>query len=158
MRLYRIGPEVHILNLNGLGGSYKDGGRWNPAGHPAVYMGLSASVSMLEMANYIPSPRLVPKNYKLAVFELTDDLATDHVDIESLPAGWNEYPYPSFTQQLGAKWLEGGSAGFLICPSSAVPAGEGHIVLVNPNHPDIKELKHVRTYEEIYSPRIFQGL
>ena len=58
MRLYRIGRQAYLEDYRGLGASYLDGGRWNAAGVPALYFAETASVAMLEMANYLPSPRL----------------------------------------------------------------------------------------------------
>jgi hypothetical protein len=63
MRLYRICPEAYLKDLSILGGSYRDGARWNSPGYPVLYFALSASTALLEMANYIPSPRLVPPSY-----------------------------------------------------------------------------------------------
>lgn len=60
MQLFRICPEPYLENPSGPGGSHQDGARWNSPGHPVLYFALSASTALLEMANYIPSPRLVP--------------------------------------------------------------------------------------------------
>ena len=68
MRLYRIGRQAYLEDYRGLGASYLDGGRWNAAGIPALYFAETASVAMLEMANYLPSPRLVPTSYRLGIF------------------------------------------------------------------------------------------
>lgn len=64
MRLFRICPEQYLENYSGLGASYRDGARWNKAGIPVLYFALSPAVALLEMGNYLPSPRLVPKSYR----------------------------------------------------------------------------------------------
>ena len=58
MRLYRICRVEHLEDYSGLGASYRDGGRWNEAGLAVLYFAETASVAMLEMANYLPSRRL----------------------------------------------------------------------------------------------------
>ena len=88
MRLYRIGRQAYLEDYRGLGASYLDGGRWNAAGVPALYFAETASVAMLEMANYLPSPRLVPASYKLGVFEVPEDTAVDRWRVADLPADW----------------------------------------------------------------------
>ena len=60
MQLYRICPQSYLQDFSGLGASYKDGARWNSAGLPVLYFALSPATVLLEMANYLPSPRLVP--------------------------------------------------------------------------------------------------
>ena len=90
MRLYRICPENLLENYRGRGASYQDGGRWNRAGLPVLYFACSASVAMLEMANYLRSPGLVPKSYRLGIFE-TGDTGYEQWGIEDLPAGWNTH-------------------------------------------------------------------
>ena len=88
MRLYRIGRQAYLEDYRGLGASCLDGGRWNAAGVPALYFAETASVAMLELANYLPSPRLVPTSYRLGIFEVPEDTAVDRWPVADLPAGW----------------------------------------------------------------------
>jgi len=74
MKLYRICPEQYLKNYTGLGASFKNGARWNNKGIPVLYFALSPSVAMLEMANYLPSPRFVPKSYCLGEYNLPNHL------------------------------------------------------------------------------------
>lgn len=157
MYLYRIGPEQYLTNFSGLGASYRDGARWNLPGLPVVYFALSPSVAMLEMANYLPSPRLVPKSYRLAKYELKD-IDYDQWHVKDLPAEWNSYPHTFSTQSLGSAWLKKNDKVILILPSSAVPEGLECIALFNPNHPDAKKLVLVDSLKEIYSERMFSGV
>ncbi len=71
MRLYRICPERFLENYSGLGASFQDGARWNSKGYPALYFALSPATAMLEMANYLPSPRLVPADYRLGSVDVS---------------------------------------------------------------------------------------
>ena len=75
MRLFRICHARYLEDLRGLGASYRDGARWNEPGLPIIYFAETPSVAMLEMAHYLPSPRLVPLGYRLGVYEVSDEVA-----------------------------------------------------------------------------------
>jgi len=155
MRLYRIAPHAFLENYQGLGASYMDGARWNLPGIPILYFASSASVAMLEMANYLPSSRLAP-SYRLGIYELAKRVGSDSMGVDDLPADWNRYPYPASTQRLGSKWLQAVENALLIVPSAAVPAGLESILVVNPLHPDSKTLQLISSESQIYSERAFR--
>lgn len=156
-QLFRISPEMYLTNIDGKGGSYQYGARWNPAGYPILYLACSASTAMLEMAHYIPHPQLVPDSYRLGVFELSSDLI-DVFDKSLLPINWADYPHNEATQLIGKEWLEACSNVALRLPSSAVPNGFDDIVIVNPNHPKISDLKFIEKTKLAYNERMFSGM
>lgn len=158
MRLFRICSERYLEDYSGLGGSYRDGARWNEAGVPVLYFALTPAVALLEMGNYLPSPRLVPKAYRLGIYELPDNIECDEVSEEDLPADWPFYPYPSSTQAIGTQWLEKCLKPILLVPSCAVPAGMEKIAVLNPLHPGCKALHLVDAPAELYNRRAFKGL
>lgn len=158
MRLYKIAPERYLNTYTGLGGSYQDGGRWNRPGLPALYFACSASVAMLEMANYLGSPRLVPPSYRLGVYELPDNIPLKTLTPNEMPPDWQAFPYPESTQTIGSDWLMSQSGVLLIVPSSAVPGGLENIALYNPMHPKANALTLIETKSEIYAERMFSGL
>lgn len=145
-------------NYTGLGASYKDGARWNSKGYPVLYFALSPATAMLEMANYLPSPRLVPADYRLGVYELPDTAVITELPDEQLPGDWAVYPYPTSTQQIGDKWLSNGDASALLVPSTAVSRGLEKIAVVNPAHPDSKKIHLVEAVTELYNQRSFGGV
>lgn len=155
MDLYRIVPHEYAINFSGLGASYQDGARWNEPRLPVLYFALSPSVAMLEMANYFPSPRLVPKYYVLATYVLEDNAPIK--ESENLPQDWSEYPYPESTQKAGSDWLKSAESLGLLVPSCAVPAGLEKILIINPKHPDIDKLKLLTTSPNIYNCRAFNA-
>jgi len=157
MQLYRICPERYLEDYSGLGASYRDGARWNVQGIPVIYFATSASLAMLELANYLPSPRLVPANYRLGIYELSGRVKSDMWRVEDLPEQWDVYPYSTATQQLGAQWLVSGKQLALQVPSAAVPGGLERCVVINSRHPAINLLKLVDQKSGIYSKRIFAG-
>ncbi|PLC49578.1 hypothetical protein CR159_11615 [Pollutimonas subterranea] len=157
MQLFRICPEQYIENYSGLGASYRDGARWNKAGIPVLYFALTPAVALLEMGNYLPSPRLVPKSYRLGIYELPDSALCESLDRDQLPDDWPQYPYPESTQSIGTEWLKKCGALVLRVPSAAVPAGLEQIAVVNPRHPDCRQLTLVDIKTDLYNKRIFQG-
>jgi RES domain-containing protein len=158
MRLYRITKEKYLKNLAGKGKSFLDGARWNSPGIPVLYFASSASVALLEMANYLPSPRLVPTNYKLGIYELPDTVSSQTLSIQNMPPDWAEYPYPVSTQKIGSQWLTDNSSLCLFVPSVAIPAGMENIILVNPNHPQITSLKLLSFESDLFNKRAFRGI
>ncbi len=155
MRLYRIGHLEHLENYSGLGASYRDGVRWNEAGVPALYFAETASVALLEMANYLPSPRLNPSGYRLGIYELPDDTPMDRWPISVLPPDWRDFPHPKSTRQLGTDWLIRGQAHLLAVPSAAVPAGLEAIVLASPARIGSGVIRLIAAEADLYNPRAF---
>ena len=158
MRLYRISPLQFLENYQGLGASYQDGARWNKAGQAVVYFAASSSTALLEMANYIPSPRLVPDNYHLGIYEAPDAAPFHTLPFNELPHDWASYPYPLSTQTIGGEWLKNGSDLGMLVPSSAVPEGLENIVVVNPLHPACAEIRLLKSTPDLYNKRTFSGL
>ncbi len=158
MQLYRICPQAYLQDFSGLGASYKDGARWNSAGLPVLYFALSPATALLEMANYIPSPRLVPPSYRMGIYELPEQVKLDQLSSKQLPDDWAQYPYPKSTQILGDQWLNAGEALGLLVPSTAVSAGLEQIVLINPRHLQINQLQLTDSIKELYNKRSFMGM
>lgn len=158
MQLFRICPELYLEDYSGLGASYQDGARWNRAGTSVLYFALTPSVALLEMGNYLPSPRLVPDSYRLGIYELPDFVSRDELSDDRWPDDWSRYPYPESTQQMGTEWLQEGRALALLVPSTAVPAGLERIAVINPRHPDCHQLRLVDVTADLYNKRGFQGL
>ena len=157
MRLYRICHADHLENHHGLGVSYRRGGRWNEPGVPLLYFAATAGVAMLEMANYLPSPRFVPTGYRLGVYEVAGRPSVERWAVEDLPTDWDRFPYPRSTQRMGSDWLTGGGAALLMLPSAAVPGGLEDIVLAAPARLDPGSIRLAAAHERLYGPRVFAG-
>ena len=129
MRLFRICHVRYLEDLRGLGASYRDGARWNEPGFPIVYFAETPSVAMLEMAHYLPSPRLVPPGYRLGVYEVSDDVALERWHVHDLPEGWDRYPHPRSTERDVASRAWANRHDFLhlrIGHAARHPAGLAH--------------------------------
>ena len=110
------------------------------------------------MANYLPSPRLVPKDYNLGIYELPSNTKIKTLTVDDLPDDWADFPYPLSTQLIGSKWLNSNDELCLIVPSAAIPEGMENIVIVNPNHPQIGSLKLSYATPSLYNKRAFEGI
>ena len=155
MRLYRICHAEHLEDFTGRGASYMNGGRWNRPGVPTLYFAESASVAMLEMANYLPSPRLVPSTYRLGVYRTAEAVSMVRWSPETLPSGWNAFPYPRWTQEEGSRWLILGEESLLAVPSVAVPGGLESIVIASPARLAATSIRLIRALDNIYERRAF---
>ena len=158
MELFRITRIKYLENYTGRGGSFLNGARWNEPGIPVLYFASTPSVAFLEMANYLPSPRLIPADYRLGIYSLPDNTSSKTVTVENLPSDWSRYPYPLSTQVLGSQWLNEGNSLILFVPSVAVPAGLENIAVINPRHPEIDRLQLLSVESSLYNDRAFKGL
>ncbi len=156
MRIYRICRVEHLENFDGRGASFADGGRWNEAGVPVLYFAESPGVAMLEMANYLPSPRLVPAAYRLGVYAAGSSASVKSVSVGDLPIEWNEFPHAHWTRKMGTEWLLHGEETLLSVPSAAVPGGLENIVLASPARPASAGIRLIQAVKDIYNPRVFQ--
>jgi RES domain-containing protein len=158
MRLYRICPERFLEDYSGLGASFQDGARWNTAGHPVLYFACSPATALLELANYLPSPRLIPSDYRLGMYTLPDDVSLETLPHGKLPKHWAAYPYPESTQRLGDTWLEDVGSLALLVPSAAVSGGLENIAVINPKHSQVAKIRLLQTFSDLFNERTFGGI
>ena len=158
MRIYRITPKKYLENYQGRGASFQDGARWNRRWQPVMYFALSPATALLEMANYLTSPRLVPPSFRLGIYEIPDAFAVHRLPDASLPRDWAAFPYPVSTQTLGGDWIDKGKTAGLIVPSAAVPQGLEKIMVINPIHKDCRKIKLADATSELYNKRSFSGI
>ncbi|WP_199194074.1 hypothetical protein [Pleurocapsa sp. CCALA 161] len=59
---------------------------------------------------------------------------------------------------MGSQWLNERNSLILLVPSVAVPAGLENIAVINPRHPEIKELKLSSVESALYNDRAFKGI
>lgn len=155
MRLYLICRVEHLENFEGQGASFRHGGRWNNAGVPVLYFAGSAGVAMLEMANYLPSPRLVPAAYRLGVYEVASSTSMKRWRVSDLPKDWNGFPHSQWTCREGTEWLLHGKESLLSVPSAAVPGGLENIVLASPHRLAPARIRLIEALKDIYDSRAF---
>jgi RES domain-containing protein len=120
------------------------GGRWNSPGHPLVYLGETAALSVLEVRVHLDlPPELLPEDFVLLSIDLAG-LAVE--DVGTLPAD---------PCAFGDLWLRQGRSPVLRVPSAIVP--ESCNLLLNPRHPKAGAAHIVGKRPFRFDPRLWAG-
>lgn len=151
MRVFRLSRVKYVDDLSGRGAALF-GYRWNSKGIEMVYTAQSRALAMAEVAVHLTLATL-PDDYMMIEIEIPDGIEFATIDVNTLELDWNSYPYSLKTQQIGDDFVRSGNACVLKVPS-AVVKGDFNFLL-NPNHPDIKKIKIIRTMEFPFDQRIF---
>lgn len=132
--LYRITTRRHGKDagdaFSGYGARLYPG-RWNSGGIPVVYTAETLSLAMLEILVHIDESMLA-MHYVYFSLEVPDT-SFHAFHREALPSGWDRYPAPTATREIGDAWLAAGETLALKVPSALNPIE--HTFLVNPSHP-----------------------
>ncbi len=159
MKLFRVTNERYANHFNGKGVSYDFGARWNVAGQPVIYFATDMATALVEAANYLPAPDLVPATHCKATYIVDGEVPIEYLDSNVLPDDWDAMPYPASTQLIGEQFLLKCDALFLMVPSVGVGSrDEYNVAVANPLHPLISSISLVNTIKPVYSPRMFGGL
>ncbi|MBF0352333.1 MAG: RES family NAD+ phosphorylase [SAR324 cluster bacterium] len=154
MRVYRLSKSQYAGDLSGEG-ARKAGGRWNLKGIPVIYTSDSIALATLETLVHTPL-NLVPKHRAVTVFELPDHHKMNKLDYSQLPGNWRDYPSPLELAQIGTQWVKQAQTFLLQVPSAIVPDGGGWNFLLNPSHPDFREVKIIDIFEYEFDPRLYK--
>ena len=147
MTLWRISNHV---SLAGNGGT-RTSGRWHTRGRRVVYCSQSPAAALLEtLVHFEIEVQDLPARYRLLKLHAPDDLVIDEVRLQDLPADWLDRT--DVTRSNGDQWLEAGRSPLLAVPSAVVP--QTFNVLVNPAHPDAKQVAVVEVSEHAIDPRL----
>lgn len=126
MHVWRLCRRPYA-ELSGEGGRLAPG-RWHSAGKPVIYTAYEPALAILEVRVHLDIP------YE----DLPDDYVMMGIDLGSLSAPPPPDPLPADTQQFGDAWLASKSSALLVVPSVLAPRGLNY--LINPVHPDAKEI------------------
>jgi RES domain-containing protein len=129
MRLWRIAGASHVVWSGD--GARLFGGRWNPAGVPAIYAGTSYAISMLEILVHA-NMRVPPLRLRYVEAELPEGAAIERADV-SVIASWNSANFAA-AQAFGGAWLQSRRSLVLLVPS-VVTEGLDWNAVINPQHP-----------------------
>jgi RES domain-containing protein len=137
--LWRIVRKPFLTQaLEGLGAK-QYGGRWNSKGFAVVYTSESLELAVLEALVHLDID-LLPKDVYQIGFELDDQFIARART--PLPGGWdNAPPYNPNVQAIGDRWIRSGSSLGLRVPAPVLPSRSN--VLLNPAHPEIRQLREV---------------
>jgi RES domain-containing protein len=135
-------------DLDGLGG-LRAPGRWHERGLPVVYLAETPAGALLEACVHTAAND-VPPSYTLLQVSFPATIKIDAVDPKSLPRDWTENM--EVTRALGSEWLRSARSALLRTPSAIVPAT--YNVLLNPVHPDAKQVRVTRFVKYPFDVRI----
>lgn len=150
-RVWRLQRSVYN-SLDGEG-ARRFGGRWNRPGRPIVYTSEHLALCVLELLVHLDTD-LVPDDFAAYEFEVPDDFAVETVREEELPPSWRRLATCSICLDLGDAWADRMQAPILEVPSAVLKNGKN--ILINPDHPDAKRVRHVHQEPFTFDPRLFK--
>ncbi len=148
--LFRIARTIYINDLTGTGARLI-GGRWNRKGDAVLYTSERGSLAALEYLVHLP-PGLAPPNLSIREFELPDDVSSTEVPVTTLPPDWKTYPPLDITMKIGTDWLQ--AEDFLLLKVPSVNVIKERNVLINPNHPEFKQVEALPPELFAFDPRL----
>ncbi len=141
-------------SFSGKGASL-EGGRWNKPGSPVVYTAEALSLAALEKFVHMGDEG---RSVDLVFYEvkIPDGVRVEELSRRSLPPDWKAVPAPRSTQDIGTRWVRAAQSSILKVPS--IIAETEHNYLINPLHPDFKNLrissaKPYRFDERLWQPK-----
>jgi RES domain-containing protein len=153
MLLYRISKTKYAEDLSGEG-ARRAGGRWNLKGTPVIYTADSTALATLEMLVH-SSLNLVPKSMSIVTINLPETVSITTLKIQDLPDNWATYPAPIELAKRGTDWTTRQQAISLCVPSAITPAGEGRNYILNPLHPNFKQVEIIQAEPYLFDSRLF---
>jgi len=131
-------------------GARRAGGRWNSAGHAAVYTSESPALCLAEALVHLPGT--LPRGYESFKIFVPDD-AIEVLDITSLIKGWQNNLM--FTRDLGDQWLTARRSLALAVPSVLLP--ESRNIVLNSTHARANDLRLIDQQPFSFDPRLRPG-
>lgn len=133
MNVFRITTDRWSKSLTASG--YP--ARWNAKGHFVIYTAESRSLACLE--NLVHRSGEGNDNlYKVMIIEIPDTLPIEVIGVSSLIKDWHSIDNYAYCQNLGGKWMNELKTAVLQVPSVVIK--KEHNYLINPNHPDFKNI------------------
>jgi RES domain-containing protein len=148
--LWRISNYVDLSGEGALGTS----GRWHTEGRLVVYLADCPAGALLERIVHLMDRNedgILPHFYQLLKVVVPDDLATKQLNTIA-PTDWKEHP--EFTRNLGDAWLASLETPLARVPSVIAPHTWNY--LLNPEHPDAKQVEIAEVIKEHFDNRLFR--
>jgi RES domain-containing protein len=152
-RVYRILRRKFAKRPFDGEGSYRFGGRWSNPGTRLSYASEHQSLAMLEYLVHL-DPDDPPDDLVVAIAEIPDEVSRQVVRAADLPEDWRTSPAPPSLAALGDHFVDEGRVAILIVPSVLVPSE--HNWLLNPAHPEFRNVKVLPVESLVYDPRLLR--
>jgi RES domain-containing protein len=151
VRVWRIASAAHAP-FDGEGARHH-GSRWTPRGIPAVFTSATLSLAALERFVHTDSD-LEPTDLLAIPVRIPDDIESDAVELETLPADWRTFPAPPALAAIGDQWFRASRTAVLSVPSVVIPH-ERNFVL-NPTHREFPRVVIGRSEPFSFAPRVWK--
>ena len=99
-------------------------------------------------------PEDAPDDLILAPADVPDTISRERVRRENLPADWRETPAPPELAQIGDDFARKAAVCLLLVPSVLAPHENNW--LINPQHPEFKQITLEAVEPLHYDPRMFR--
>ena len=150
---YRIEKRRHAHDaFAGIGGLFS-AGRWHRRGVRVSYASEHQAVAAMEKLVWLGSLEDALAGDYVVVPVDVPQAAIEVVSPADLPEGWDAFPHPPATQEIGTRWLRERRSAALQVPSAVVPHAVN--VLINPAHPDAARLTAGGPDPFDWDPRLF---
>jgi RES domain-containing protein len=137
-------------------GARRGAARWNSLGVAVAYTSEHLSLAVCEVFVHAIGPEEADDLMSVtAEFDLREGEIEQQKRwiLDRLPRDWRAVGNPA-TRALGDEWVRSGSSMCLFVPSAVID-GEWNI-LINPEHPDMREIKIVQTKPFWFDERMFK--
>ena len=140
--LFRVATETRTSPADDVSGrgAATEPGRWNKKGEAVVYMAMSVALATLETAAHV-NPTGLPFNRFLVQVIVSQQAWTrrEILDVSVIGPAWRAIPSGATSERAGSDWLRSRRSALLLVPSLIAP--EEYCVLINPEHPDAKDIR-----------------
>lgn len=166
LTIWRIEKERHLGSSEEGGpadaraaflgrGGLVTAGRWHRAGTQVAYASEHPAVAALEKLAWLESyERARAGRFVLVSLALDPERHVEVLPREALPDGWDAFPHPAATQEIGTRWFEASRSVALAVPSAPLPIAKNY--LVNPLHPDFHTLEVGEPVPFSWDARLFR--
>lgn len=147
MLVYRIALTKYAGNLVASGRA----ARWNSNEVKVIYTSNSQALSCLE--NVVHRSKLgLSINFCLMQIEIPTSIPIEEINLKDLPKNWDNFEQIHSSQKMGDKWIRESKTAVLRIPSSIIHDESNY--LLNPKHPDFKQIKLVAIKPFLFDDRI----
>jgi RES domain-containing protein len=152
-RIATDAPGYTADDLTGTGAKLS-GGRWNRPGSAMIYAASNISLAVLETFVHLKAGGL-PLNRYLVELAIPDEVWERATALLPPAVGWDAIPTGKVSLDEGDRWLKANTSALLVVPSVIV--GEERNVLINPLHPDTRQIVAHKVRKWVYDPRLMRA-
>jgi len=147
--LWRISNYLDLSVEGALGTS----GRWHTEGRLVVYLADCPAGALLERIVHLMDRNadgILPRFYQLLKVAVPDELGLKQLNTIA-PVDWKEHT--EFSRAIGDAWLASMETPLARVPSAIAPQTWNY--LLNPEHPDAKQVQVAEVIKERFDNRLF---